>query len=645
MVGSRRTRRLVWFGLPLAGLAALLAFWSWDWFIPLVEAQASARLGRPVTIAHLHVRIGRTIGISAEGVRVGNPPGFPDDPPFAEVPRASLELDLSALIGIGKVVIPYVELDRPRLELLAREDGSRNYDFGGSGPAGEDAAPSGPQIGAVRIREGRAHVAIANLDADFAIDAETQDVPDQPSTIVLKALGTYAGQPIEATMTGGDILNLRAGEDPWPVDLRLANGPSTLTLTGTLQDPVNLRGADLRLQAAGPDLALLAPLTGVPFPTTPPFNLAGRLDYAAGRVRFREAEGRLGRTDLAGTLTIATGGDRPDITAEVQSRRVDLADLAGFLGGTPGRTSTPGQTPEQRAALARAAANPRLLPTTPISVPRLRAADIHLRYRADHIEGRGMPFDRLDAVLDIVDGVIDLHPITFGIGRGTLGGRFVLTPRDDGAVHAKGEWEARRVDVSRLLSAAGAGGAGMLGGVGSLDGTGKSLSAILGSADGGASFVTVGGNVSSLLVDLSGLQFGNALLSALGIPARTKIECLIADFTLRRGTLTSRTLLLDTETSLTTGGGTLELGRERLDWRLRTEAKRLSVGSLPTPIRLTGTLKDPSIQPELGEAAARAGAAAGLGVLFPPLALLPLVQLGVGENNQCEALQRAGPRR
>lgn len=645
MVLSRRTRRLVWFGLPLAGLAALVAFWSWDWFIPLIEAQASARLGRPVTIAHLHVRIGRTIGISAEGVRVGNPPGFPDDPPFAEVPRASLELDLSALIGTGKVVIPYVELDRPRLELLAREDGSRNYDFGGSGPAGEDADPTGPLIGAVRIREGRAHVAIANLQADFAIDAETRDVPDQPSTIVLQARGTYAGQPIEATMTGGDILNLRAGEDPWPVDLRLANGRSTLTLTGTLQDPVNLRGADLRLQAAGPDLALLTPLTGVPFPTTPPFELAGRLDYAAGRVRFREVEGRLGRTDLGGTLTISTGGERPDVTAEVRSRRVDLADLAGFIGGTPGRTNTPDQTPEQRAALARAAANPRLLPTTPISVPRLRAADIHLRYRADRIEGRGMPFDTMDVTLDIVDGVIDLHPISFGIGRGTLGGRFVLTPREDGAVHAKGDWEARRVEISRLLGAAGAGGGGTLGGVGSLDGTGKSLSAILGSADGGASFVTVGGNVSSLLVDLSGLQFGNALLSALGIPARTKIECLIADFTLRRGTLTSRTLLLDTETSLTTGSGTLDLGRERLDWRLRTDAKRLSVGSLPTPIRLTGTLKDPSIQPELAEAAARAGVAAGLGVLLPPLALLPLVQLGVGENSQCEALQRAGPRR
>lgn len=636
---------MLWLALPFFGVAALAAFWSWDWFIPLVEARASAKLGRPVTIEHLHIRPGRILGITAEGLRIGNPTGFTEDPPLAVVPRATLEVDLVALVRDRSLVIPSIELERPRLEVVGRADGSRNYDFGGGGPAGEEAEPNGPKIGALRINEGRAHVAIAGLNADFGIEAATRETPGEPPSITLEAHGTYAGQPIAATMTSGGILNLRDAGQPWPIDLRLENGRSSLILNGTLQDPVNLRGADLRLQAAGPDLSLLTPLTGVPFPATPPFELAGRLDYAAGRVRFREAEGRLGRTDLAGSITISTGGERPDITAEMRSRRVDLADLGGFFGATPGRTSTPGQTPEQRAAVARAAASPKLLPTSPINLPRLRAADIHLRYRADRIEGRYMPFDRMEFALDIVDGVATLHPISFGVGRGTLAGQFVLTPREDGTLHAKGEWEARRLDISRLLGAAGAGGAGTLGGVGSLDGTGRSVSEILGRADGAASFVTVGGNVSSLLVDLSGLQFGNALLSALGIPTRTKIECLIADFTMRRGTLTSRTVLLDTETSLTTGGGTLDLGREQLDWRLRTDAKRVSVGTLPTPIRLTGSLKDPSIQPEVGEVAARAGAAVGLGLLFPPLAVLPLVQMGVGENNQCEALRAAGPRR
>ena len=256
-----------------------------------------------------------------------------------------------------------------------------------------------------------------------------------------------------------------------------------------------------------------------------------------------------------------------------------------------------------------------------------------------------MPFDSLETEMAIREGVITLRPVSFGIGRGRLGGSFVLTPRENGALRAQGEIELRRVDLSRLLGAAGVGGSGTLGGVGRIEGTGRSFAEILGHGDGALTVVTVGGNISAFVVDLSGLQFGNALLSALGIPARTRIECLIGDFALRRGTLTSRTLFLDTEDSVVSGEGSIDLARERLDLRLRTEAKHFTVGSLPAPIRITGTLKDPSIGPEIAELAARGGAAAGLGALLPPLALLPTIQLGVGENSQCEALASGSQRR
>jgi hypothetical protein len=46
-------------------------------------------------------------------------------------------------------------------------------------------------------------------------------------------------------------------------------------------------------------------------------------------------------------------------------------------------------------------------------------------------------------------------------------------------------------------------------------------------------------------------------------------------------------------------------------------------------------LKRPSIRPG-GELVARGGAAIGLGVLFPPLAVLPTIQFGVGDSHRCE---------
>ncbi len=650
MAGDRRSKRwLLWLGAPLLLVALVAAFWSWDWFIPFAEARASAALGRPVHIEHLHVKLGRVSTVTAEGVRVGNPPGFPDDPPFAEVGRAAAQVDVGAFLRSREVVIPSIELDRPVVNVIGRGDGSRNYAFDFAGPGGENADPGGkpgPRIGALRINEGKARVAIDWLRADFEVDVRTEDRDGgQEPALVAEARGTYAGQRIEATMTGGSILDLRDETEPWPVDLRLRNGDTTLALKGTLREPLKARGADLRVEFAGKDMADLVPLSGVPFPKTPPFRLDGKVDYADGRVRLLDANGKVGRSDIAGSLTVSTAGSRPDVTADLRSRSVDLADLAGAIGGQPGRADTPGQTLQQRAAQAREAASPKLIPTTPVNMPRLTAANVHLRYRADRIQGRNMPFDSLNAKVDIVDGAVSLHPMSFGIGQGRLSASGTLTPQENGGLRANLDIELRRADLSRLLGAAGAGASGTLGGVVRLEGSGKSVSEILGRANGEAAFVTVGGDISSLLADLSGLHFGNALLSALGIPARARIECLIADFALQRGALRSRTMLLDTEAHVVAGSGGIDLGREQLDLRLKTDTKRPTVASLPTPIRIGGTLKDPSFQPELAEAAARAGAAVGLGLLFPPLALLPTIQLGVGENSQCEALQAAGERR
>jgi uncharacterized protein involved in outer membrane biogenesis len=629
-------------GLPLAVLVLFLALFRWDWLIPIIESQAAARLGRPVTLQHLHVSLGRTITVMAEGLRVGNPADFPEDPPLALLPRTRIDVALKPLLR-GDIVIPVIELEQPRVELIGREDGRTNYafDMGGAGGGGGEAG--GPQIGALRIRDGQVHAAIAGLQADFNVTLNTEDPPGGEPALLAEARGTYAAQPIAGRFRGGAVLNLRDAERPWPVELTLANGPTRVALQGTVRDPIKLAGADVRLEIQTPDMARLSPLVGVPMSPTPPFRASGRLDYAEGRFRFTDVEGRVGNSDIAGAYTVSTGA-RTVLTADLRSRRVDLADLGGLIGGTPGRAGTPGQTPEQRRAIAERAASPRLLPTTPINIPRLQKADIHVRYRAERIRGEGMPFDGLEMALDIEDGVIRLHPGKFRVGRGEITADATLTPQENGMLRARAEIEVRRVDISRLLQAAGAGGAGSLGGVGRIETTGRSVSEMAGNADGELTMVTVGGNISSLLADLSGLQFGKALLSALGIPERAQIECLIGDFGLTRGALRVRTLLLDTDSHVVTGSGVAGLGREVLDLRLRTESKRFTIVSLPTTIAITGSFKDPTIAPEVGELAARAGAAVGLGVLFPPLALLPTIQLGVGENSQCERLTEAGQR-
>ncbi|HEY8610241.1 MAG TPA: AsmA family protein [Roseomonas sp.] len=648
MAAGRVPRWAIWTGVPLVLIALLVAFWSWDWFIPLAESRASAALGRKVTIEHLHVRLGRVTEVSADGVRIANPEGFPEDPPFARAERLSARFDVMAYLRDRAVVIPAVEVTRPVVEAVALEDGRTNYAFDFGQPAGEGAPappPSAtPKIGLLRIVEGQAHVVDPRLKADFNLAVATRNEESAEPRIAVEARGTYAGQPITGTAMGGAVLALQDEDKPWPVEIQLANGPTQVSLKGTLRNPLELQGANVRLEMRGPDMGLLQPLTGVPIPETPNYEIAGQLDYVDGRVRFRDFNGRLGRSDISGTIAVTTGGQKPMVEAELRSRRVDLADLGGFIGEEPGRASTPGQGPQQRRAVARNESRGRVLPDEPINFPKLDAANVNLKYRAESIVGRNVPFDNMRAEMEVKDGAVTLRPLALGVGTGRIEGTVVLTPREGGQLDARADVQFQRLDLSRLMQATNTfEGAGRINGRARIEGTGKSFADILGRGNGEITIGMSGGNLSALLVDLSGLRMGNAILSALGAPGRTVVQCFVGNVALQRGVANLRTVILDTEDVIINGTGTVDIGRERLNVRLRSESKSFTIGAIPTSILIDGSFRNPDVGPELGELATRGGLIGGLAALVAPVAgLLPTIQFGSGEDGRCEALVRRG---
>jgi uncharacterized protein involved in outer membrane biogenesis len=455
---------------------------------------------------------------------------------------------------------------------------------------------------------------------------------------VVDAKGTYAGQPVTGKVIGGALLSLRDATHPYPVDLHAANGQTRMSLVGTVQNPLNFAGADLKLDFAGPDMAQLLPLTGVPFPETPPFHVTGNLDYADKRIRFTKFAGTVGKSDLSGDISVDPGSERPDVVMDLVSHRVDLNDLGGLIGATPGERDTKGQSATQQREHAQDAASSKLLPDAPINLPKLNAADIHAKYRGERIEGRSAPFDSIALDIDVTDGAVRVHPASLAVGKGSIAANIVLDPKGQG-VHAKGDVDFRRLDVSRLMAPTGFQGAGLIGGKAEFDGTGRSLAQLLGGGNGDVKLFMQGGDLSAILVSLSGLQFGNALANALGVPSKTQLRCMVIDLPLQNGVLSTRTMLIDTDQSNINGSGTVNLKTEALDYQLKTTPKHFSIGSLPAPIDIRGELKDPSILPDPASVAARGGAAVALGVLLTPLgALIPTIQLGLGEDNDCAKL-------
>jgi uncharacterized protein involved in outer membrane biogenesis len=638
----RAARRWAIFGTPIILIALLITFWNWDWFIPVVDAYASSAVGRKVTLAHLHVRLGRVTQVVADDVQIANPDGFSAPAPFVQVAHLTIQANLEEFVRHRTINLPLIDLDNPEVAAIANQAGANNYTL--TLPKSGSSTPSAsPEIGNLTIEDGHVHAVVPNLRTDFSLTLNTKPATGaiaqhgQQQEIAIDASGTYAGQPITGTLAGGALLSLQQTSQPYPVDLHLANGTTRVSLTGTVQDPVAFKGANLRLVFSGDNMADLFPLTGIPIPATPRFNIAGQLDYAANRFRFENFSGTVGNSDLGGTITEDPGRERPDVTMDLHSNRVDLADLRGFVGSAPGGAHEAGSTAPQRAAVAREdASNAPLLPTTPISIPKVRAADIHLRYHADHIEGNSMPLDQLIVAMDVVDGAIDLHPLSVTVGTGKIAGNISLTPLSDNNVHAKADIDFDRVDVARLMASTHLfSGAGSIGGRAELDATGNSIATWAANGNGGLTLYMAGGNLSAVLIDLAGLEFGNALISALGIPGQTDVQCFIGNWSLQHGDVDTRTLLLDTGEAIISGQGTVDLRDQTINFSVSGKPKHFSIGSLPAPIEVTGTLKHPSIGPDVKPLLARGAAAAVLGVLAAPLAILPTIQLGVGDPHQC----------
>ena len=623
---AERRRRLWWLlglGLPVLVVGGGVAAWQVGQasLRSVVEARASAALGRKVSIGRLHISPGRVATLTADDVVIANPDGWPTgDPPLADIKHLVIRLDLWTYLRSRQIDIPEIDVQQPHVFAAERPDHAANYHLAMAGSGSAE-----PHIGELRIEGGEVHAVLAPLRADFTVSVRTEQAPDRPAALVADARGTYAGQPIQASMTGGAILGLRDAAHPWPIDLRVADGRTEARLQGSITQPLALAGAQLRLQFAGPSLSTLRPLIGIALPDTPPFQLSGALDFANHHVRFHDIAGRVGSSDLEGTVAVEPGEPRPVVQADLASRAIDLADLGGFVGAKPGHEA------------AKPVAGHGLLPDTKLSLPQFHYADVHLRYKAAAIKGRSMPLDDLSAALDIVNGEVALHPVSFGVGTGRIRSSVRLTPAN-GLIRASAEADFQQLDVARLMAATRAfHGAGALTGSARITGTGDSLAAIAANSDGEIVLGMAGGDLSALLVDLSGLEFGNALLSALGVPKRTRVECLVADFALERGVLRSRALILDTGEAIMRGTGTMSLRDGAVNLTLRTSPKHFTMGSLPGPILVSGTLTHPRVFPG-AEAAARAGAAGALAALLPPLAVLPTIQFGTDDHHRCQAL-------
>jgi uncharacterized protein involved in outer membrane biogenesis len=161
---------------------------------------------------------------------------------------------------------------------------------------------------------------------------------------------------------------------------------------------------------------------------------------------------------------------------------------------------------------------------------------------------------------------------------------------------------------------------------------------MLAAVDGDAAVIMHGGEASTLQLVLTNLDLARAAELLLRGDETAEIRCAVGALHAKGGVMTPDLLVVDTSAVVITGSGSVDFRDEKYDLALNAKSKRPSLLALRGPMVIRGTFRTPVVGPVVGPVAARVGAAVGLGLLAPPLAVLPLIDFGGASDVDCRAL-------
>lgn len=631
-------RPLKWIGIAIGALLGLilvavlvLLLFDWNRLRGPVSSLASERLGRHFAInGDMRMDWSWTPRLTVNDIELDNAP-WGSQPKMFTLDRAVIALHLPDLFK-GHIVLPVIEITQPRLVLEKNRDGAANWEFGPP-DQGKDATglPISrrwfPKIGRLAIDDGRMLFNDPGSGTELDMNVSTAVGESDERDLKLVGRGRLQKERFTLDVRGGSVLDLWNTERPFPLNVKLVYGPTEASLKGTIQEPLKLEGPDLRFEAQGPDLAALRPFTRAWIPATGAYRFAGRVSRQGEQWRVRDFEGKLGGSDLSGQLAFSLRDGRPFLEGDLASKKLDFRDFAGFIGANPKPDAPP---------------RPRLLPDQPYDVAGLRVADADIRFKSANIVTPYMPVDEVLAHVTMDRGMVSLNPANAAIGLGQIASSITLNARDD-RIQSRVEARIDKVPFKRLVAKTPFAEQtdGLFYGKADLTMAGNSVAAMA-AADGGITVVMENGRVAELMMELAGVDIFESLgIVATGNEESVPAPCTITDFIVTDGVLKTKLFLMDTADTKLLGDGQINLRDETLDFRLTAHPKDVSLFVARTPIRITGTFKQPRPRPEVLPLAARLGASIALGALAPPAIILPWLELGLGQDSPCRALVEA----
>ena len=651
---SRNVKIFSWIAAGLAAATSLcvllLATLDWNRAKPWFNARISEATGRPFAINgdfSLTWEAPPDQGgwipwprLSAQDITLGNPQWVKTSPNLAEIKRLSFSLNPLLLLN-HKIQIPELQLEGASVDLERHADGKNNWTLQSSGASSWQL-----ELQRLALMKAELRVVDAIRDADIKMQIDTlEQSTNKQYGITWKANGSFNGQTVTGSGKAGTILSLRDRDVVYPMQAEVHIGKTAISLEGTVSRPLQPETLDMRLKLAGVSMAQLYPISGIVLPETGAYSTEGRLvgspNAHGGNWTYEKFSGKMGGSDLSGTLHYGGRQPRPLLKGTVLSKQLVFDDLAPLIGADSNANKTlRGAPPVQPAD--------KVLPVEPFKTERLTSIDADVRFSAQKIMRRKqLPIDNLVANVALKDGVVTLAPLNFGIAGGHLVSEMKLDGREkkikaDMKISARGMTLKQLFPTFKPMQAS----FGEVNGDARLSATGNSIASLLGSSNGEVKAAISQGTISKLLLEEIGLNIGSIILMQLAGDRQVQLQCLATDFAVTNGRMDARAFVVDTDDATLLVDGQVDLAKERLNLTIKPESKGVRVISLRAPIYVSGSFKAPQVNVDKGVLTLKAGGALALAAVAPALtALIPLTNIGPDKDNGCTALLREAQRK
>lgn len=350
--------------LLIAAVVALPFFIPVDWVKEQAQTQVSEATGRQLSIdGNVSLSIFPNVQIEANNVHFANEAGS-DVPDMVSLSKLALNVQLMPLLS-GELVVDEFVLVDPVIYLESRNDGTGNWQFtpppaaqdgSGTDTAAEQGGSGGLAnltLGDVRIENGTVtFVDRTSGESTVLSDIDlTLSLPNLASAFNAEGSLTYKAKTLSLTSTLASPKALMDGGSS-DASLKIEGDPINVSFDGNVAQAGAVSG-DVQLSL--PSLSALAAWLEQPLdasagmPET--INLSGTLDMQGDRIAFSGARVTIDDLNASSDVAVDLGGDRPMITANLQSEMLDLnpylpqpdqaagesgGDASGDAGGSSG---------------------------------------------------------------------------------------------------------------------------------------------------------------------------------------------------------------------------------------------------------------------------------------------------------------------